>query len=110
MTRDRLSRSLSLGSLVVAALVAAAAPLRAQSTGTLQGAIKNTATAAERSVVTNNAGEYVAASLQPGHYEVLAHIEGFADQKREVDLGPAETIAVNLKLNPGTIAENVTVI
>ena len=42
MTRDRLSRSLSLGSLVVAALMASAAPLRAQSTGTLQGAITDT--------------------------------------------------------------------
>src|SRR4029079_13767524 len=35
--------------------------------------------------------------------------EGFQDQKREFDLGPAETVALNLKLSVGTLAENVTV-
>jgi len=123
MTRERSYRFLSLGFLVVAVLLASI-PARAQSTGTLQGAItdtqggvmpgvsvsiKNTATGAERAVVTNSSGEFAAASLAPGHYQVLAHVDGFADQTREIDLGPAQTIEVNLKLNPGTIAENVTV-
>jgi hypothetical protein len=109
---------------LVAAVLCAASPAWSQSTATLQGTvsdaqggvmpgvsvtIRNTATASERSVVTNNAGDYVAAALQPGHYEVVAHVDGFADQKREVDLGPAQTVAVNLKLEPGTLAENVTV-
>ncbi len=96
----------------------------AQSTATLQGTItdaqnavmpgvtvtiQNTATTLERTTVTDAAGQYVAASLQPGHYAITAHLEGFADAKSQVDLGPAETIALNLKLNVGTLAESVTV-
>src|SRR5262245_33465142 len=96
----------------------------AQSTATLQGAItdsqnavmpgvsvtvKNTATGLERATVTDAAGAYVAASLAPGHYAVVAHIEGFQDQTREVDLAPAQTIALNFKLGVAAIAENVTV-
>jgi hypothetical protein len=109
---------------ILATVLCTAAPAWSQSTATLQGTvsdaqggvmpgvsvtIRNTATASERSVVTNNAGDYVAAALQPGHYEVVAHVDGFADQKRQIDLGPAQTVAVNLKLEPGTLAENVTV-
>src|SRR3954454_8380502 len=86
----------------------AASPARAQSTATLQGTVTdpqnaimpgvsitvhNTATNQDRNVVTDAAGAYVAAALAPGHYEVTAHIEGFQDQKREFDLGPAETVA-----------------
>jgi hypothetical protein len=117
-------RSLVLFVLVVCATVSAAAPARAQSTATLQGSITdtqnavmpgvsivihNTATNIERSTVTDAAGEYVAAALAPGHYSVVAHIEGFQDQTREVDLGPAQTVVLNLRLGVGALAENVTV-
>ncbi|HZP46965.1 MAG TPA: carboxypeptidase regulatory-like domain-containing protein [Vicinamibacterales bacterium] len=96
----------------------------AQSTATLQGTItdaqsavmpgvtvtiRNTATALDRTTVTDAAGQYVAAALQPGHYLITAHLEGFTDAKSETDLGPAQTVALNLKLNVGTVAENVTV-
>ena len=99
--------------LVFALLMASARISAAQSTATLQGTVtdtqgavmpgvsiiaRNTATGVERSVVTSSAGEYVAAALRPGHYEVVAHLEGFQDQKREVDLGVAQTIVVNLRL------------
>ena len=102
----------------------AAAPAGAQSTATLQGAvtdaqnavmpgvsvtITNTATGIERVVVTSATGEYVAASLPPGHYKVVSHIEGFSEQTRELDLGVAQTIVMNTKLSLGAIAENVTV-
>ena len=78
--------------LVLAALIASV-PARAQSTATVQGTVTdtqgavmpgvtvtlhNTATGAERSVVTSSAGEFVAASLQPGHYAIVAHIESQA--------------------------------
>ena len=111
-------------SLCGIALCLTSAPARAQSTATLQGTItdaqnavmpgvsvtiQNTATAIERTTITDAAGQYVAASMQPGHYAITAHLEGFADAKSEVDLGPAQTVALNLKLNIGTIAENVTV-
>ena len=110
--------------LLAVMMLVVAAPLWAQSTATLQGTvtdsqnavmpgvaitIRNTATNLERAVVTDAGGQYVAASLAPGHFEVTAHIEGFQDQKREVDLGPAQTMALNLKLSVGTLAENVTV-
>ena len=80
-----------------------AGPAHAQSTGTLQGSVtdsqsavmpgvsitvRNTATGLERATVTDAAGQYVAASLAPGHYAVTAHIEGFQDQTREADLAP----------------------
>src|SRR3954471_12402769 len=94
---------------VLAAVLCTASPAWSQSTGTLQGTvtdtqggimpgvsvtIRNTATGTERPLVTNSAGDYVAAALQPGHYEVVAHVDGFSNQKREVDLGPAQTVAV----------------
>src|SRR5438445_12271923 len=71
--------------------------------------IRNQATGIERATVTDAAGQYVAASLQPGHYAIVAHIEGFQDQTREVDLSPAQTVELNLRLGVAALAENVTV-
>ena len=122
MTRTT-SRALVFVVLVLATLVASASA-RAQSTGTVQGTVtdaqaavlpgvsivlRNTATGIERAVVSDDAGQYAAASLPPGHYEIVAHLEGFQDQKSEVDLGPAQTVGLNLKLGLGTLSENVTV-
>ena len=110
----------TLGVVVLGSL----APAWAQSTATLQGTItdtqsavmpgvsvtiRNQATGIERATVTDAAGQYVAASLQPGHYAIVAHIEGFQDQTREVDLSPAQTVELNLRLGVAALAENVTV-
>ena len=72
-------------------MLSAPRPARAQSTATLQGTvtdaqsavmpgvsitIRNTATGIERAAVTDDAGQYVAASLAPGHYAVVAHLDG----------------------------------
>src|SRR5580765_6388755 len=96
------SRRLALLALL---MLVVAVPARAQSTATLQGTvtdtqnavvpgvsitIRNTATNQERVVITDAAGQYVAAALAPGHFEVTAHLDGFQDQKREFDLGPAQ--------------------
>src|SRR5262245_46675630 len=90
----------------VFALALAASPVFGQSTATVAGAgtdtqdaimpgvsvtLRNTATAIERTAATDSAGRYVAASLAPGHYQVVAHLEGFKDQTAEIDLGPAQT-------------------
>src|SRR5579864_3109334 len=106
------------------ALLLASVTAMAQSTATLQGTItdsqnavmpgvtvtiRNTATTLERTTVSDGAGQYVAASLEPGHYAITAHLEGFTDAKSELDLGPAQTVGLNLKLNVGTLTENVTV-
>jgi hypothetical protein len=100
------------------------APAWAQSTATVLGTItdtqsaimpgvsvtiRNQATGLERVTVTDAAGQYVAASLAPGHYVITTHIEGFQDQTREVDLGPAQTVEMNLRLGVAALAENVTV-
>src|SRR3954466_12862350 len=123
MTRTR-ARVCWLASAACAMLLVAAAPARAQSTATLQGtvtdaqsavmpgvtiSIKNTATGLERTTVSDNAGQYVAPALAPGHYAVVAHLEGFKDQNGETDLGPAQTVVLNLKLGLASLSENVTV-
>src|SRR4051812_1071193 len=115
-------RSLAAAAVAIGLLMMAA-PARAQSTGTVQGTVAdpqsavmpgvsitvhNTATNQDRVVVSDGAGAFVAAALAPGHYEVTAHIDGFQDQKREIDLGPAQTVTLPLKLSVGTLAENVT--
>src|SRR2546426_3054164 len=98
--------------LVLALLAAGPSLATAQSTATLQGtitdtqsavmpgvsiAVRNVATGMERSALTDSAGQYVTASLPPGHYTVVAHLEGFQDQTREVDLGVAQTVLVNMR-------------
>jgi hypothetical protein len=110
--------------LVVMGHLLASTPASAQSTATIQGlvtdaqgavmpgvsiTVRNTATGIERTVVTISGGEFLAASLPSGHYEVVAHLEGFQDQKLAVDAGPAQTITANFKLGLAAIAENITV-
>jgi hypothetical protein len=114
----------SITSVAVAVVALTAGSARAQSTATLQGTVTdpqsavmpgvlitvhNTATNQDRSVVTDGAGQYAAAALAPGRYEVTAHIDGFQEQKRQIDLGPAQTVELNVKLSVGSVAENVTV-
>src|SRR5215831_18232127 len=114
----------SLIPLILVGIAGAAAPAAAQSTGILQGTITdsqnaimpgvsitihNSATGLDRTAVTDSAGEYVASALQPGHYQITAHIEGFADQKGEADLLPAQTTVLNFKLGVATVQEAVTV-
>jgi len=111
-------------SFVLAFTLVSVVPAHGQSTATLQGlltdsqgavmpgvtvTIRNVATGIERTTVSDNAGQYVAASLPPGHYAVVAHLEGFKDQNGETDLGPAQTIVLNLKLGLASLSENVTV-
>jgi len=124
MRRTSTVRTVGIASLVVAFLSLGASRATAQSTATLQGTVtdpqtailpgvsitvRNVATGIERSIVTDSAGQWVAASLPPGNYNVTAHLEGFQDQTREVDLGPAQTIQLNMKLGVGALTENITV-
>ena len=110
--------------ILIAVLYGSFTPAWAQSTATLQGTItdtqnavmpgvtvtlRNVATGLERASVTDTDGQYVAASLAPGKYQVVAHIEGFQDQTREVELGVAQTVPLNFKLGVGALAENITV-
>src|ERR1041385_7784471 len=114
----------SLVPMIVAGILAASTPASAQSTGTLQGivtdsqnaimpgvtvTITNAATSIERTAVTDTAGQYGAASLQPGHYRITTHIDGFSDQKSEAELEPAQTTVLNFKLGVAAIQEALTV-
>ncbi|HEX7795418.1 MAG TPA: carboxypeptidase-like regulatory domain-containing protein, partial [Vicinamibacterales bacterium] len=102
-----------------------AATAHAQSTATLEGAvtdqsgaampgvslaIRNNATGTERTVVSDASGKYVAASLPPGIYTVVAHLEGFGDQTRGIELGVAQTVSLDLQMSVQALAENVTVV
>jgi Carboxypeptidase regulatory-like domain len=109
----------------LAVLLALPAPARAQSTATLQGIVSDAQgavmpgvtitilseqTGAARVVVSDATGSYLAAALPPGRYKITAHLEGFRDHVQQVDLQVAQTIAVNVKLAVGGIAEQVEVI
>ncbi len=108
----------------VLALALIGRTVSAQSTATLQGTvtdsqnaimpgvtvtITNTGTGVERTATTDAAGQFVAASLNPGRYKVTAHLDGFADQTTELSLDVAQIAVANMKLSVGAIAENVTV-
>ena len=123
MTRTRFGRTVP-AALVFLTILIAGAPARAQSTATLQGTvtdaqnaimpgvsvtIRNAATGTERTATTDAAGQYVAASLAPGRYTVVAHIDGFKDQTTEVVLEVAQIAVVSMKLGVASLAENVTV-
>jgi len=111
-------------SLVVAVLVTAGSTARAQSTATLQGTVndpqgavapgvsiilRNSQTGVERSVVSDEAGQYQAAALPPGRYRVVTHLEGFTDQAQDVELDVARTVVLNFTLSVGGVAQEVVV-
>jgi hypothetical protein len=117
---------LKYGTSIVAifAVLAIATPVRAQSTGAIQGnitdaqgavvpgtmvTVRNVATGGERSLVTDAAGDYQAPALAPGRYRVEAHLVGFQDQVRDVDVEVAGTAVVNIRLTVGGLAEAVSV-
>jgi Carboxypeptidase regulatory-like domain/TonB dependent receptor len=72
--------------------------------------ITNTATDVHRSLETNSAGEYVAASLDPGNYTIQAEAQGFKQTvSKPVLLEVSREVRVDLKLQPGAISEKVEV-
>jgi hypothetical protein len=72
--------------------------------------IANTATNVSRMLRTNSAGEYAAPSLDPGSYTVMAAATGFKKTiSTPVLLEVSRDVRVDLKLQPGTISESVTV-
>jgi hypothetical protein len=110
--------------VVLALSLLAVRSAAAQSTATLQGTVTdsqnaimpgvtvtiiNTGTGVERTAVTDSAGQYVAASLNPGQYKIVAHIQGFSDQTADATLDVAQIAVVNMKLGVAAIAENVVV-
>jgi len=97
----------------------------AQDTATLTGAvrdntgaviagasveIKNTATGTVREVKTNSAGEYVAAALGPGQYNITVTAAGFRKYQAEgVILRVAQNARIDVTMQIGSIHEQVVV-
>ncbi len=97
----------------------------AQDTATLTGAvrdntgaviagasveIKNTATGTVREVKANSAGEYVAAALAPGQYNITVTAAGFRKYQAEgVILRVAQNARIDVTMQIGSIHEQVVV-
>src|SRR5215469_9035993 len=65
-------------------------------------ALKNTATGLTRNLVTNSDGEYLAAALPPGHYDLSVRAEGFRAYKAEgIILRVAQNARVDVTLQVG---------
>jgi carboxypeptidase family protein/TonB-dependent receptor-like protein len=111
----------SLGALL---LLLSAPPLFAQATGTINGRVvdqgdavlpgvtinvKNTATGATRTTVTNAEGLYSLPALERGSYEITAELAGFAPATRRLELVAGSNITGDLKLGLAALQENVTV-
>src|SRR5947209_9776098 len=72
--------------------------------------VRNTNTQADRALVTNEAGIFVAQFLQPGPYEVTVSKQGFAKTVRTgLTLQVGQSLSVNLTLPVQATNEAVTV-
>ncbi|HEX4030707.1 MAG TPA: carboxypeptidase regulatory-like domain-containing protein [Terracidiphilus sp.] len=72
--------------------------------------ITDTDNGATRRIVTNGDGLYAAPSLQPGHYRLVAHGQGFRPLIRDgLTLQVNDNIELDLKLEVGAASELVTV-
>lgn len=74
-------------------------------------ALRNTATGAERKALSNERGDFVFASLQPGAYDVSVTMAGFkTTERRGVRLSASETLALGgIEMEIGAVTERVTV-
>ncbi len=72
--------------------------------------VRNMDTNVTREVVTEDSGRYRASALQPGRYEVAATLSGFqARPASNVEVQVGQTAAIDLRMQPAGLAENVTV-
>src|SRR5437762_5395552 len=72
--------------------------------------LNNEQTNINRSTVTNDRGEYVFSSVDPGTYTVKAALQGFKKIERGgIRIGTQTFIVLDLTLEVGAIEENVTV-
>ena len=111
--------------LALSALLSFSAPVLAQDRATLTGtirdpsganipgaavAITNTATGVARDVKSNSAGEYVAAALPPGQYNITVTAPGFHKyQAQGVVLRVAQDARIDVTLQVGNVNVQVTV-
>jgi Carboxypeptidase regulatory-like domain len=73
-------------------------------------AITNVETSATREVMSNDTGDYVAPSLTPGVYRVIAEITGFKKAQRDgLRLEVGKDLRIDLTLVPGSATDTVMV-
>ncbi len=125
MLRKFCSTSQILNIFALLALLAGAAIAQVSGSGTITGTItdpsnaavpgasitiKNVDTGIERKLDTNDAGNYVATFLQPGHYEVGVTKAGFAGVlRKDLILQVGQTLALDLSMTVKSAQETVTV-
>jgi Carboxypeptidase regulatory-like domain/TonB dependent receptor len=72
--------------------------------------IENAATGViERTLTTDENGNYAAEALAPGTYRVSAKKQGFTTQVRNIDVQVGRVVVVDLPLALGSVEESVTV-
>src|SRR5262245_61500096 len=73
-------------------------------------AVRDAKTGRERVALTDGTGRFVVEQLAPGSYTVTATLAGFEDLERNaVDVGPGDTVRVNLALRVSALRDSVTV-
>src|SRR5436309_2650588 len=87
--------------------------IRDQSGAVIRGAtvhINNTARGLERDLKSNDDGEYLAAALPPGHYDISVTAQGFRRyQANDVTLRVAQNARIDIAMQVGDVTSTVTV-
>ena len=111
---------------LLAAVVLAAVPLRAQTnpTGTISGkvtdqeglpvpgatvTVQSPALQGTRSATTSANGDYIIPFLPAGDYEVTTELTGFKTIKQRTRVSPTESVTVSPTLSVSTVSETITV-
>jgi iron complex outermembrane receptor protein len=63
----------------------------------------------EYSTTTSNSGEYSAAGLSAGNYQVIVDKPGFTEVKKEVTLSPGQTVDLPISLEVASVLQTVVV-
>jgi outer membrane receptor protein involved in Fe transport len=71
--------------------------------------VKNVGTNYSLDLTTNSDGFYVSPPLPTGTYQIAAKQVGFAPEAKQVELRIADRLAIDFKLQPGSVAENIEV-
>jgi hypothetical protein len=84
-----------------------------QSGGVVSGAtvtVADTDRGVTKTLVTNDAGEYSAPTLNPGTYKVRAESKGFkVTERQDIVLEVGREVRVDISLVPGAVAETMTI-
>jgi hypothetical protein len=71
--------------------------------------IRSLETNVKREVTTSDSGEYNSLPLQPGHYSVVVHQEGFQERSAEVTVGVSQRVQADFGMELGSVTEKVDV-